>query len=172
MRLSRPLRVTGCVALAISVGFVAPACGKSATPAAQAESISKISDGVVPSEIEGLAVASEDTAIVNHQKRPFVDAVGLYSLRKGDLLQATLQISRFTKESNADTRKFRDSVVAQIGATTPRTFVMSGRTVYLTTGRRQSVAVWWRGHYLFILSTREEYETPRTLLRSALEIKP
>ena len=53
------------------------------------------------------------------------------------------------------------------------TFVRVGdRAVYLTTGRRQSVAVWWDDSYLFVLSSREDYETPRALLRAALEIEP
>jgi hypothetical protein len=49
---------------------------------------------------------------------------------------------------------------------------MGDHQVYLTTGRRQSVAVWWKGRHLFILSSREEFETPRSLLRAALEIEP
>ena len=62
-------------------------------------------------------------------------------------------------------------MVQQIGSTVPRIFRMGDRTVYVTTGRRQSIAVWFEERHLFILATREEYDQPRTLLREALEIK-
>jgi hypothetical protein len=62
-------------------------------------------------------------------------------------------------------------VVNQIGATAPRPVRLGHDTVYLTTGTRQSVAVWFKGRYLFVLATRADYEQPRTLLRRALEIQ-
>jgi hypothetical protein len=126
----------------------------------------------VPDNLLDLAVQKEDVSVVENTKRPFVEAVGLYSLRRDDLLQATLQISRFTEEADATSTKFRQSVVTQIGSTTPRLFRVGDRTVYLTTGRRQSVAVWWEDRYLFVLSSRDDYETPRGLLRAALDIEP
>ena len=46
------------------------------------------------------------------------------------------------------------------------------RTVYLTTGTKQSIGVWFKDRYLFVLATRADYDEPRTLLRKALEIKP
>lgn len=165
-----PLPVSG-LAVALVALVAVPACGGGDTSAA-AETIQDLPPTMVPAEIAGLAVAPEDISTVKETKRPFVDAVGLYSLRRDDLLQATLQISRFTEESNADEASFRDGVVAQLGSTTPKVFRMGDQQVYLTTGRRQSVAVWWKGRHLFILSSREEFETPRSLLRSALEIQP
>ena len=169
MRHPRPALAGLAIALATLVA--APACGEPDTSAAAAE-VGTIPESMVPAELGGMAVAPEDVAVVKETKRPFVDAVGLYSLRRDDLLQATLQISRFTEDSKADTAKFRNGVVSQLGSTTPRVFRMGDQQVYLTTGRRQSVAVWWKDRYLFILSSREEFETPRALLRAALEIEP
>ena len=164
-------RLTTVAVLALAVIAVSGACGSGGTPDAQATEVKALQGVTVPSPLLDLAAQPEDVSVVEGTKRPFVEAVGLYSLRRDELLQATLQISRFTKESKATTAKFRNSVVTQIGSTTPRQFRMGSERVYLTTGRRQSVAVWWKGHYLFILSTRDDYETPRALLRSALEIK-
>ena len=42
----------------------------------------------------------------------------------------------------------------------------------ITTGTKQSIAMWFKGRYLFVLSTRADYDEPRTLLRKALEITP
>lgn len=164
-------RLLAAVALVLAVGTVGGACGSGGTPEEQATEVKALQGITVPNPLLDLASQPEDVSVVEGTKRPFVEAVGLYSLRRDDLLQATLQISRFTKESKATTTKFRESVVTQIGSTTPRQFRMGKDRVYLTTGRRQSVAVWWKGHHLFVLSTREDYETPRALLRSALEIK-
>ena len=49
---------------------------------------------------------------------------------------------------------------------------LGASTVYLTTGTKQSIAVWFKGRYLFVLATRADYDEPRTLLRKALEIQP
>ncbi len=166
-------RLTTLAALALAVVALATsgACGGGGTPKGQATEVKALQGVTVPNPLLDLATKPEDVSVVEGTKRPFVEAVGLYSLRRDDLLQATLQVSRFTKQSKATTPKFRNSVVTQIGSTTPRQFRMGDQRVYLTSGRRQSVAVWWKDRYLFILSTREDYETPRALLRSALEIK-
>jgi len=152
--------------------LVAPACGSDGSPAGQATAVKQLEGITVPATLLDLAVQAEDVSVVEGTKRPYVEAVGLYSLRSADLLQATLQISRFTKDSKATTSKFRNSVVTQIGSTTPRIFRVGDQQVWLTTGRRQSVAVWWDGYYLFVLSSREDYATPRALLRATVEVKP
>ena len=54
----------------------------------------------------------------------------------------------------------------------PRTERLGTDTVYLTTGTKQSIAVWFKDRYLFVLATRADYDEPRTLLRKALEIQP
>lgn len=167
----RRSRLVSVAALALAVAAVGGACGNDGTPSGQATEVKALQGIAVPDPLLDLATKSEDVSVVEGTKRPFVEAVGLYSLRRDDLLQATLQISRFTKQAKANKAKFRNAVVTQIGATTPRQFRMGHETVYLTTGRRQSMAVWWKDRYLFVLATRDDYETPRALLRSALEIK-
>ncbi|MDQ1402046.1 MAG: hypothetical protein QOG03_362 [Actinomycetota bacterium] len=161
-------------ALGILVGLAAlalPACGGS-SKAATPTKITKLGPKVVPAELLGLTVSSESVKQTEGQKRPYIDAIGLYSLRKGPLLEATLEIGRFSKEADYKSQGFKSSVVSQIGATEPKAYRMGTRTVWLTTGRRQSLSVWFQDRYFFILTARDDYPTPRTLLRRALEIKP
>lgn len=130
-------------------------------------------EGLVPTEILGLAVAQEPLPEGLDGKRTYVDSVGLYSFREGNQLQATMQVSHFTKDSDHKSAKFRASVVAQVGSVVPKAFRMGDETIYLTSGRKQTIAVWFREDYLFLMNTREEYETPRSLVRAVLEeVKP
>jgi hypothetical protein len=85
---------------------------------------------------------------------------------------ATLQVSRFNDGADVDSDKFRRTVVNQIGSTAPRTVRLGDQTVYLTTGTKQSIGVWFKGRYLFVLASRADFDEPRTLLRKALEIEP
>lgn len=147
------------------------ACGTD-EPKAAADEIKPLDPGLVPAELEGLVVSPEEVSNLANVKRPFVDALGLYSLRAGEQLQATLQVSRFTPDADAGRGRFREAVVQQIGSTVPKPFRMGEDTVFLTTGRRQSIGVWFRGRHMFVLAMREEYERPRALLRRALEIQP
>ncbi len=125
------------------------------------------------SELSGLAVQKEDVAPnVSRVDDAFIDGLGLYSLRSDELVQATLQVSRFNSEAHPEKKEFRQAVVNQIGATSPRPFRLGKRTVYLTTGTKQSIAVWFSGRHMFVLASRSDYDEPRTLLRKALELKP
>jgi hypothetical protein len=105
-------------------------------------------------------------------KRPYVDGLGIFSLRQETLLEATLQVSQFSKKAATGSARFRSSVISQIGSTEPHEFRMGSDRVFITTGRRQSIAMWFRGRYFFVLSTRDEYLQSRQLLRTALAIAP
>lgn len=156
-------------ALWLLVAVAAGACGGGTDAGAQAV---KQLRPKIPDRVLDLGVKSESIKAVQATKRPFVDGVALYSLRKDELLQATLQISHFTDDAKPNSAKFRGSVINQVGSTVPKAFKMGSRTVYLTTGRRQGIAVWFRDEYLFILSTRDEYGQPRRLLRQLLAVEP
>jgi hypothetical protein len=127
----------------------------------------------LPPDLLGLKLAPENVSD-DLAKVPaaFVDALSLYSLRHNDLVMATLQVSRFNAGADVKAEKFRQTVVNQIGSSAPRTVRLGRDTVYLTTGTKQSIAVWFKDRYLFVLATRGDYDEPRTLLRKALEIKP
>jgi hypothetical protein len=127
----------------------------------------------LPPDLLGLRLAPEDVGEeVAKVPAAFIDALSLYSLRRGDLVMATLQVSRFNDGADVEDDKFRQTVVNQIGSTAPRTVRLGSETVYLTTGTKQSIGVWFSGRHLFVLATRADYDQPRTLLRKALEIRP
>jgi hypothetical protein len=127
----------------------------------------------LPPDLLGLKLAKEDVSKdLAKVPKAFVDSLSLYSLRHNELLMATLQVSRFNAGADVGAQKFRQTVVNQIGSSAPRTVRLGGETVYLTTGTKQSIAMWFKDRYLFVLSTRADYDEPRTLLRKALEIEP
>jgi hypothetical protein len=127
----------------------------------------------LPTDLLGLKLAPENVSEeVAKVPSAFIDGLSLYSLRKNELVMATLQVSRFNDGADVEDDKFRQTVVNQIGSTAPRTVRLGGETVYLTTGTKQSIGVWFKDRYLFVLATRADYDEPRTLLRKALEINP
>ena len=167
-----PLRRFGIVALALvalagctrSDAAVAPTPGK----AVQALDLPNL-----PPDLLGLRIAKEDVSDdLAKVPKAFVDALSLYSLRHNDLVMATLQVSRFVPGADVTSEHFRQTVVNQIGSSAPRTVRLGTETVYLTTGTKQSIAVWFKGSTLFVLATRADYDEPRTLLRQALRIEP
>jgi hypothetical protein len=150
------------------------ACG--GAKAAGSKKIGRLSADLLPSTVLDLKVAVENDKLsddINHERRSYVQAVGLYSLRQGDLLQATLQVSRFTKAARTDDSKFRRTIIGQIAASgrEAQAFSMAGHRVYLTPGPQQSVAVWFGRRALYLLTVRREFAQPRALLRQLLAVK-
>lgn len=139
---------------------------------AASETVGTIPPGVVPSDLLGLQVTSEQVSSVMESKDAYVDSVALYGLRKGDLLQGTLQVSHFNEEAQADSARFRRAVIGKIGGAVPRRYRLGDDEVWFTSATKQLVAAWFKGDNFFILSTREDYATPRALVRKALEIEP
>ena len=137
------------------------------------QKITGIEGDLLPPEFLGLKVAKEDVSgALATSKRSYVEATTLYSLRTEDLLQATLQVSRFTPESDFGSERFRQSLLSQIGGSRPRAVRVGTDTVHLTTGTKQQLAVWFRDRHMLVLATREDFDRPRTLLRAALAVKP
>jgi len=158
--------LTGLVALTFA------ACGGDGETTS-ATKIEVLPKDLLPASMAGLRVASEDIegTVKGAKRRSYLDSAGLYSFRTDDdLLQATLQVSRFAKEARFKDPEFRQSVLLQIGSTVPRSFRMGDQTVYLSTGKSQNVVIWFKEEYLFVLSSREEFGRPRTLLREAIDL--
>ncbi len=158
----------------VSLSALTAACGDNpAVTRAEARSVEPLDADALPSELLGLQVKREDIAeVLDGTKRPYLDEAGLYSLREGDTLQATLQIGRFAEGVDFTSQDFRDKLLTTVGGGSIRELRLGDRQVYLTIGDRQQVALWFEGRHLLVLSTREEYDTPRSLLRAALELQP
>jgi len=166
------LRCLGAV-MAAAVALAGCARSDASVEPTPGQAVKALEISNLPADLLGLKLAPEDvTEDLAKVPAAYIDAMSLYSLRKDDLVMATLQVSRFNDGADVKAEKFRQTVVNQIGSTAPRTVRLGGETVYLTTGTKQSIGVWFKDRHLFVLATRADYDEPRTLLRKALEVKP
>jgi hypothetical protein len=174
----RGLFVAVGLAAVVALGSVA-ACGGSGGAQARGDDGVGIAtknvaalDAHLPTTVLGLAVAREDvSSTLKKGRRTYLDELSVYSLRSDDLLQATLQVSRLAANSDWRSAQFRRVIVEQIGGTRPREVRLDHDIVYMSAGTNQRLAVWFRGRYLFVLSTRPEFPKPQGLLRTLLETK-
>lgn len=167
-------RLLASVALAAAVGSTA-ACADpddallQATPA---DRIEQLPADLVPASVLGLDVRQEDmTATIGKAQRSFIDGVGMWSMRRDDLVQATLQVTRFNPNARPEDPGFRQSVVQQIGGSVAQEVRVGEETVFLTTANRQTLGVWFEDDYFFVLAVRQEFDRPRTLLREAIGLE-
>jgi hypothetical protein len=163
----RPLRAMA--VLVVALAPVLSSCGGGDDD--ESIVIAQLDADELPRTILGLDVEQEDVAErLKATDRPYVEATGLYSLRDGDRLEGTIQLSRFKDDVDPDDEQFQLSIVNQIGSTQPRAFRMADEIVYLTASKRQSVAVFFEDRSFVVLSTLETFEHSRELLRSVLEL--
>lgn len=166
-------RLASAIALLVIAGALGAGCASEDEAAAVTTDAVEVLDAdFMPATLLGLRVEPESTAGIDDVTRSYVEAVRLYSVRDGDQLVATLQVGRFGDGVKWATRKFQRSVLNQIGASSPEPLRMGDRTIYMTTGVKQRLAVWFEAGHLFVLGTRDEFSKPRTLLREAVEIAP
>ena len=162
------------VAIAATLLFGA-ACGGGAPKGTAADEIKQLPEDLLGGTYLGLIPRREDIggSLANQEANAYVDAVGLYSLRNKEQLEATLQISKLSDKARPKDANFRTLVANQIGGTKVQAFKMSGRSVYRSSQRKQSLTSWFRGEYFLVLSVRDTYDSPRALLRLLLEeVKP
>lgn len=146
--------------------------GDTEFPGVDGKDVKPLEEGVVPGELLGLKVASEDaTATLATFRATYLEAFSLFSLRRGEQLEATLQVGRMAKPA-AEREDIRNGVIAMIGGSRPARARYGTDIVHLTKSTRQQVAVWFDQQYLFVLSVREDFDRPRSLLRAALAIDP
>jgi hypothetical protein len=159
------------VAVAMMLLSSAAACGggaKGGTPAGKVTAL----EVTLPGGLAGLNLQPEhdSSQLANTNLSTYVKAVSLYSLRQKDLVKGTLQISEFNNPSKFRSPKFRTTLVNRIANGTPVVVRVGKSIVYLARGVRQSVAVWFNGRYFLVLTTRVDFDRPRTLLRSAVDV--
>ena len=128
--------------------------------------------GGPPSELNGLTVKQENIGKRGpRSSRDYLVDVRLYSLRAKKQLEGTLQIGRFRDEAPT-TLSFHRQIASDVGTTVPREHRVGGETVFVTRGKRLGIAVWFAGRDMFVLSIREGYREPKSLIRAALEVRP
>lgn len=126
----------------------------------------------IPSQLVGLSVQQEDIGEeLERVEKPYVDSVAMFSLREDELLQATLQVSRFNSLARPGDEDFRGSIISTVGTTRPRTLAVGDSAVYLTSAASQTVFVWFTDEGMFVLSMSNDFPFPRTLLRRTLDLE-
>jgi len=155
------------------VALTAGAC--SANKEATAAPAASVKPPVItlPSKLLGLDVSSQDITkrLQEQGDQPYIDSVGLFAFREGkDLLDATLQVARFTKDADAESSRFRGSIVARIGGANPQNVHVGEQEVFLTSGRNQVVFLWFKKRGFFVLTVRRTYLFPRTILRRLIDM--
>ena len=152
-------------------GLLLLACGAAATPVA---AVAAPDWGAVPAQLLGYPLQREDIAkaLVDNQRTTYFDQVRLYSLRRNDgYLQATLEIGHFRTGSDYGQSYFQQDLVTQVGASEPIPTEMGGRLVYISSEKGLTIASWFGGRYLYILSVRNTFDQPKTLVRAATALR-
>jgi hypothetical protein len=156
------------------VALAAVACGGETSAAATNQSGEPAPSIKLPSRLLGLKVTNEDiSSSLQQNQQAFIDSVGLFAFRRSkDVLEATMQVSRFSPGARPEASNFRGSIISRIGGTNPRVVRVGKQSLYLTSGRDQVVFVWFKKRGFFVLTVRRDYAFPRTLLRRILESNP
>jgi hypothetical protein len=158
----------------VAIGMVASlaACSSDAPTGVSGDDIKPIAASSLPGEILGLKVHQEDVKnTIARADDTYVTAVSLFSLRSVNVVNATLQVSRLSEQFNVRSRAARESLADKIGGSRSAAYRLGSDTVYITQGLRQRVAVWFRAGSLYVLSVRDDFARPRSLLRAVLELQ-
>jgi hypothetical protein len=162
-----------CVLVACA-SLVGGGCGddEPATVGLSGKDIGALDEESMPSEVLGMRVTKEDISdALSEAKGSYVRGAALYAFRSADLLQATLQVSQFSGDADTTSPKFRAALVNQVGGTRAQQVRVGKANVYLTRGNQQRIAVWFEDEFFYVLSTREDFDKPRGLLREVLELE-
>ena len=162
------------IALLVLCALGASCGGSTVVASAKGAEIKELPADIMPPKLSGLNVRHEDVEVELKQvRRSYAQAAGLWSLRRADdRVQATLEIVRFFDEPRYSSAAFRRTIVNQIGSSRPVETRMGDRAVYRTTGTKQTVALWFSGRHMLLLSIRDDLRTPRALIRRAIEVEP
>lgn len=170
----RSLRLS-LVAAALSVALFSAACGTDSPEGTAAKNIKELPSNLLSSTYLGLVPKQEDIKdnLATQEANAYIESVALFSLRRDDRLEATLQISKLSSKARPEDAGFQRQIAGQIGGSKVEQFVMGGVPVFRSSVRKQGLTSWFHGDYFMVLSVRDSYATPRTLLRTLVEeVKP
>ena len=156
------------IAVAILGSFAA--CGSSPQPVGRGQV--QAAGVVLPSQVLGLSVAPEDVEkLFGEARRPFIESIGLFSMREDDLVRATMQIGKFNRAARPSNSEFRQAIIGRIGTSRPQQIVVGDTTVWVSSGTDQVIFVWFKKRGFYVLTTHGDYEFPRTLLRRMITLE-
>ena len=161
----------GIAAALVAVSIVVGACGNDAPKGVPGNKVKPIAARSFPSTILGLEVHEEDVKNnLAEAKNTYASQASLYSLRNENIVVATLQAMKLTDKFDYKSAREREALAVKIGGGRAEDYRVGSDTVYITQGQRQRIALWFRGRDLFVLSVRQDFDRPRSLIRETLGI--
>lgn len=127
----------------------------------------------LPEQILGLAVVQEDLTkdISEVRSSTYLSSVALFSMREGDLFQASLQVSRLTELAKPESEAFRRQVAGLMGGSGFEELQVGPMKVYMSSGKQQVLYAWFKGKSYSVLTVRRAYPFRRSLLRKVLALE-
>jgi hypothetical protein len=157
------------------VGLLAGACGGAAFgEGVSGKAIKPLDQPAVSGSVVDLRVSEEDVAdAVRRFERSYADRVSMYGFRgENDLLEATLQVSRFRDATKLKSARFRAGLVTQIGEAAPQVLRVDHVDIQVTRAHGQRLYLWVSGRHVMVLSVRDDFKRPRDLLRTLAAVTP
>ena len=147
------------------VGCVQQAKVDLAVPGGQ---VRPISGSVLPATLLGLRVSQEDVSqSIERVSRTYLRELSLYSLRRDKLLEATLEVGAFDHGAMVS---IDDMVVASVsGGSLPHRARLGATQVWFVRAIQQRLALWFTRDRFYVMSIRDDFRLPITLVRRTLE---
>lgn len=165
---------TAVVAVALSATLAGTTgCGGPELTGTAGKDIAVLPASTVPARFGELTVNPEDVAKALEQaKHSYVDAVGFYSLRKGKVVQGTLQIARFGPSARLGSEQFRNEIIQQSSPGSPTAVNVGSAIISQSNGTKSTVSVWFSQERLVVLTVLSTYLGGRGLLEQTLTALP
>lgn len=148
-------------------------CGKEELGGTPGKQIKVLPASTIPPKLAGLTVKQEKVnKALEKAKHSYVNAVGFYSLRKGKVVQGTLQISQFGPEARLGDEGFRTQIVQEASPGAPEDVNVGGKIIQQSAGTKSTVSVWFSQGRMVILTVLKTYTGARGLLEQAVVALP
>lgn len=161
------------LAALVSCSLLAAGCSGPALRGTSGRSIAILPASIVPGTMAGLSVRPDDVRpSLRSVKHSYLDAIGFYSLRSHDHVEATLEVARFAEQADYRSSAFRSSVAGGVEQAAPEELSVRGVEVYQASGTRSTIDVWFSGPWMMELTVLATYKHARSLLEAAVAASP
>lgn len=160
-------------AAAVVAALLLAGCGQQALGGTAGKDIKVLPASTVPGTLAGLTVKPEKvTKALQKAKHSYVNAVGFYSLRKGKVVQGTLQVSQFGPEARLEQASFKERIVQEASPGAATGVNVGGKIVQQSAGTKSTVSIWFSKERMVVLTVLNTYTGARGLLEQALVALP
>lgn len=170
----RPRATATTIAVALAAVLLGPvACTKQELGGTSGKDIKALPASTVPHQLGGLTVKPEPvTKAVQKAQHSYIDAIGFYTLRKGRVVQGTLQVAHFGPEARLDSAHFRSKIIEGASPGVPAPVNVDGTSISQSLGTKSTVSVWFSKGRMVVLTVLLSYPGARGLLEQTLAALP